>query len=145
MFQTQFSMQCGHCQHVLVFATQQHGQSGPCAYCGHMIVAVSGASVQTVSQGGRLVGRMIGGPVAVLGLVFSIFAWTMTRDAGFTFKLFVVGPGMMAMGLALLVFPGARVGPNASSDTWWREAPVLHKAVWMGALTIGTLVGMIAF
>ena len=54
-------------------------------------------------------GRFLGIFTITLGLVFSRFAFSMLRDAGFTLRLFTAGPALVIVAIAFRIFPGGTI------------------------------------
>ncbi len=91
-------------------------------------------------------GRFLGIFIVFIGLVFSWFAVTMLRDAGFTLRLLAAGPGLVIVGLAFIVFPGGNMTLKESRaktkdpQVVFREAPGSHKVAWGVAVAIGAVI-----
>jgi hypothetical protein len=91
-------------------------------------------------------GRIFGLLLVFLGVIFTLTATGMFRDAGFTLRLFTAGPALVLLGVAMLVFPGgditARESRSKQKDpmVFFKQAPALHKAVWFGAILAGAVV-----
>ncbi|MCG8477759.1 MAG: hypothetical protein MI724_01585 [Spirochaetales bacterium] len=84
----------------------------------------------------------------VLGLVFTVIAASMSGSAGFTFRLFTVGPFLLFLGVGTLIAPlEIESGGEGESETdsgneldliaIIKGAPKWKLAVWAGALIAG--------
>jgi hypothetical protein len=91
-------------------------------------------------------GRVVGGLLIPLGLVFSWLAHSMLSSGAPTLRLFVVGPALALVGVALAAFPGGdqtlaqTIERRVAGAQWVSHAPVAHKAAWLVALVAGFLV-----
>lgn len=100
-------------------------------------------------KNGMKLGRFYGIFVLIIGVVFSWFAFTMTRDAGFTIRLFVAGPLFVVLGLAFLVFPGGDITAKESREKTkdpgvvFSQAPQRDKIAWGVAATIGAIITLV--
>lgn len=99
-------------------------------------------------------GRLLGMLFVLLGSVLGAVAFFMLESTGSTFKLFVAGPGIAALGVAMVVFPGhpvtvadMKATPQDQKANVMRsvmtEAPLFHKVAWGIAVTIGVVGGML--
>ena len=100
------------------------------------------------------VGRFVGLAFAILGALFTALAFSMLTDAGMTLKVFVFGPAVLAIGLAMMIFPGPKttaaewrafsksVGgdPVQMRRAFWGGSPLLHKVIWTFAGVVGLVV-----
>ena len=91
-------------------------------------------------------GRLLGMILVVLGGFFALLASSMLGGAGVTLKLFVIGPGLLAAGLAMCILPGA---PITVAEYTQRKlelkdfigpTPTAHKVAWVVAGIVGQLV-----
>ena len=77
-----------------------------------------------------------------LGLFLALinFCAMMFSDSYFP-KLFVATGTFAAMGIGMILAPGAVVGaevPNEKrSKAWWSTSPVLHRLIWILSAVIG--------
>ncbi len=88
-------------------------------------------------------GQLLGIVFLVLGVLLSIFGYSMYNDAGFSFKFLLFMPSIATLGLGLIFFPGAEVHTEQikAKEKEWKDvfstAPVLHKAMWVVFSAIG--------
>jgi hypothetical protein len=83
---------------------------------------------------------MIG--IAVLVLIIGLLAGAFSDGVP---RLIVVAPGLGAVGLAMLVFPGPTDVSPQNPDDWFRAAPVLDRVVWVVSGLGGIAFGFYAF
>ena len=158
---------CPNCKSNLSFAPHQAGQSGPCAYCGHVVTVPNVAASVPVNfavsvpsspnpaagaapeTGGLSAGRFVGALLIVLGGILWGINIGLLSSSGYTFKILLAGPALALWGVSLLIFPGKHVPfaawkdlPQNERNRWMREAPTLHKIVWVVAGILGIVVGI---
>ena len=93
-----------------------------------------------------LYGRFVGIILAILGVVLSVIGYMMLAGAGFTIRLFVAGPAMVFIGLAMVCLPGQKMTVAESQQSGFdpkafiKAAPMLHKIVWAVSGLVGIFI-----
>lgn len=82
------------------------------------------------------VGRRIGPVIVAIGVVCSLIAEHQVTNSGKLIRLLAMGPALALVGIAMTLFPGAPITRQewrslSTSPEWFREAPLVHKAVWV--------------
>lgn len=96
-------------------------------------------------------GRFMGLFLMIMGAVFSWFAFSMIKDAGFTIKMFLSGPALFTVGIAFLFFPGGNITAKESREKTkdpqivFSEASNSHKIAWGIATVMGVILSYLVF
>jgi hypothetical protein len=96
-------------------------------------------------------GRITGILLLVFGIVFTWVSAAMLKDAGMTFRLFTAGPVLIALAIALIIFPGGNITAKESKAKtkdpmiMIKEAPKSHLAAWGIFTVVGIIISIIIF
>jgi hypothetical protein len=84
-------------------------------------------------------GKMFGIIFMILGVIGTVIAWILVEVNGSLPRIFLAGPPLITLGLAMIILPG---DPqlSATDPRWIRQSPLLHKAVWLVAAGIGIFI-----
>ncbi|MEM7797649.1 MAG: hypothetical protein AAF633_00545 [Chloroflexota bacterium] len=93
-----------------------------------------------------LYGRTVGLVLFGLGVLLSVIGYAMLAGAGYTIRLFVAGPAMVFVGLAMTALPGGSLTleeskqPGFQHQSFLKEAPLSHKIAWGIAGLVGIFI-----
>lgn len=85
-------------------------------------------------------GRGIGICLAVIGVLATVIAWWLLESRGSAPRIFVGGPAMAMVGIAMMILPGSRTVSASDPKAWMRASPWLHKLAWIASGLIGLFV-----
>ena len=93
-------------------------------------------------------GRGIAILFVTIGAFFYVLDATMSRDGGFTFKIFIAGIPLLLLGISMLILPPKFIIPskydelNKPSDynsSFLGDNPKWKIAIWIGAALLGII------
>jgi len=93
-------------------------------------------------------GRFVGIIFLLLGGFLTAMLDQLLRQDGVIIKLLVAGPGLVFVGIAMLLFPGGNITIKESKTqqkepgVFIEEAPKSHKIAWGVALAAGIILAM---
>ena len=96
-------------------------------------------------------GRVFGILSIWIGGIFTWLAIFTLQDSGSTLKLFTVGPGFIAIGIAMIIFPGGKITAKESRqkikhpDVMFKEAPTSHLVSWVISGVAGFIATIMIF
>ena len=86
-------------------------------------------------------GRGLGIALVLIGILVTIIAWVLVQVNGSLPRIFVGGPALAILGLAMMLLPGSRDVPASDHKAWLRASPWSHKLVWILAGAAGLYLG----
>jgi len=82
-------------------------------------------------------GRGLGIAFVVLGVLATGIAYIVLQINGAVPRLFVAGPALLTLGVAMIILPGSREVSATDQKRWLRDSPWSHKLVWIASALAG--------
>ena len=89
-------------------------------------------------------GTFVGLILTILGTILGVVGFTMLQSTGSTLKILFAGPTIAAVGIAMVIFPGADISLKEATEDktlqrkFFSMSPKLHITFWVifGAIAL---------